>query len=66
MNQEQIEREREEIARLWHLAWDVTHRVFGSEDIFHDRTDDQDLALQAAGKEFVPVVMKLQGTETQR
>jgi TonB family protein len=42
-----------EMAHLWDLSSEVTDRVFGSKDIFRDRTEEDDLALQHAGKKFV-------------
>jgi TonB family protein len=42
------------MARLWSLASDITNRVFGSKDIFHDRTEEEDIALQRAGEKIVP------------
>jgi TonB family protein len=43
-----------EMAHLWDLSSEVTDRVFGSKDIFRDRTEEDDLALQHAGEKLVP------------
>ena len=43
-----------EIVRLWNLASDIAERVFGPKDIFHDRSEKDDLALQRAGEKLVP------------
>jgi len=43
-----------ELAHLWDLASKITDPVFGSTDIFHDRTEADDLILQRAGEKLVP------------
>ena len=43
-----------EIARLWDLTSTVTVRAFGEIDVFHDRRDEEDAALQNAGEKMVP------------
>jgi TonB family protein len=40
--------------RLWDLGSDITASVFGPRDIFHDRSEEEDLALQRAGEKLVP------------
>ena len=47
-------RSHPEIVRLWSLASDITDYAFGAKDIFHDRTEVDDLALQLAGEKLVP------------
>jgi len=42
------------MARLWYLTSEITDPVFGSKDIFHDRTEADDLALQRAGEKLAP------------
>ncbi|HEV1285978.1 MAG TPA: energy transducer TonB [Bryobacteraceae bacterium] len=46
-------RENPMMARLWDLASEITDQAFGPKDIFHDRTDEDDLALQRAGESVV-------------
>jgi TonB family protein len=41
------------MARLWDFASKITDRAFGSKDIFHDRSDEDDLVLQRAGERVV-------------
>ncbi|HYM06705.1 MAG TPA: energy transducer TonB [Terriglobales bacterium] len=43
-----------ELVRLWDLTREVTNRVFGSKDIFHDRTEEDNQILQRAGEKLVP------------
>jgi hypothetical protein len=43
-----------EMARSWDLMSEVTRRVFGEKDVFHDRGQEEDAALQSAGEKFVP------------
>jgi TonB family protein len=49
-----LKRAHPKLARLWDLAFGITHPVFGSKDIFHDRTEAEDLILQRAGEKLVP------------
>ena len=42
-----------EIARLWDIASDITDPAFGPKDIFHDRTEEDDLVLQRAGEKLI-------------
>lgn len=43
-----------EMARLWDLPGDIERRVFGEGDLFHDRQDAEEVALQSAGQKLVP------------
>ena len=43
-----------ELTHLWDLAYEVANRVFGSTDMFHNRTEEDDLALQQEGERLVP------------
>ena len=43
-----------EMARLWDLTGAITDRVFGKKDVFHDRRDEDEAALQSAGEKLVP------------
>jgi TonB family protein len=43
-----------EMARLWDLTGAITDRVFGKKDIFHDRRDEDEAALESAGEKLVP------------
>jgi hypothetical protein len=45
------------LARLWDLASEIQNSVFGPNDIFHDRTESEDLALQRAGQKLVSEVI---------
>ncbi len=45
-----------DLVRLWDIASEVTHRAFGSSEIFHDRTEKDDLALQHQGEKLIPVL----------
>lgn len=40
--------------RLWDLASEIAGSVIGPNDIFHDRSEDDDLALQRTGEKLVP------------
>jgi hypothetical protein len=43
-----------EMARLWNLASAIVDSAFGPNDIFHDRTEADDIALQRAGENMAP------------
>jgi TonB-like protein len=45
------------IGRLWQLTSDITHLAFGNRDVFHDQTEEDDLALQRAGESMLPVII---------
>ena len=51
---DKMKRDRPDVAGLWDLASRITAPLFGEKDIFHDRTEQDDLALQQAGKELLP------------
>jgi len=53
-NLKRLRRAHPEMARLWYLTSEITDPVFGSKDIFHDRTEADDLALQRAGEKLAP------------
>jgi len=42
------------MVQLWGLAGEVTATAFGPDDIFQDRGEEVDLALQRAGERLVP------------
>lgn len=42
------------IVRLWDLGSEITTAAFGPNDIFHDRSEADDLALQRAGEKMFP------------
>ncbi len=46
-----------EIARLWDLPAEITERGFGPKDIFHDRDEEDEIALQQAGEKIVPELL---------
>jgi Gram-negative bacterial TonB protein C-terminal len=46
-----------EIARLWDLPGEITERGFGPKDIFHDRAEEDESALQQAGEKVVPELL---------
>jgi TonB family protein len=52
-----LKREHPNIANLWNLASFMTDAAFGLKDIFHDRTEDDDMTLQRAGEKIVPELM---------
>jgi TonB family protein len=54
VNLERLRLAHPEMARLWDLASEITQPAFGARDIFHDRTEDDDLALQRTGEKLVP------------
>ena len=54
MHLERMKKTYPEIARLWELTAEITDQVFGSKDIFHDRTAEEDVFLQRAGADVVP------------
>lgn len=54
MDLKRLQRADPKMARLWDLASEITDQVFGPKDIFHDRTEADDLILQRAGESFVP------------
>jgi TonB family protein len=43
-----------EMARLWDLTGATTDHAFGKKDIFHDRREEDEAALQGAGEKLVP------------
>jgi hypothetical protein len=50
---ERLRRAQPDLARLWDLGSEITDPLFGSKDIFHDRTEADDLALQRAGETLI-------------
>jgi len=54
VNLKLLKRTHPEMARLWDLTEQITNRVFGSRDLFHNRTEEDDMALQRAGEKLVP------------
>jgi TonB family protein len=54
VNFERMKVAHPEIAALWNLAADVANPVFGENDIFHDRSEQEDRGLQAAGEKLIP------------
>ncbi|HXN45051.1 MAG TPA: energy transducer TonB [Bryobacteraceae bacterium] len=51
---ERLRQVHPEVARLWDLASEVTRSAFGAAEMFLDRTEDEDLALQRTGEKLVP------------
>ena len=51
---EKMKKSDPSIARPWDLGPEITALVFGPNDIFHDRSEEEDLALQRAGERLVP------------
>jgi TonB family protein len=51
---ERLRLDHPKLAHLWDLASGITDPVFGSKDIFHDRTDVDDATLQHDGETLVP------------
>jgi TonB family protein len=49
-----MQRAHPEMAGLWDLTSEIINPAFGSNDIFHDRTEEDDLVLQRAGEKLVP------------
>lgn len=49
-----LRRNEPKMARLWYLVSDIDDPVFGSKDIFHDRTEADEAALQLAGQRIAP------------
>jgi TonB family protein len=49
-----LRKARPEMARLWELAGTVENRVFGERNLFHDRQDAEEAALQSAGQKLIP------------
>ncbi len=54
VNLKKLKAARPEFARLWDLTSDITDRAFGDKDNFHDRSEEDDAALQKAGAKLVP------------
>jgi TonB family protein len=50
VDMKRLNRAEPKMARLWYLVSDIDDPVFGSKDIFHDRTEADDAALQFAGQ----------------
>jgi hypothetical protein len=42
------------LARLWDFASEIETSVFGPKDLFHDRTESDDLAFQRAARRYFP------------
>ena len=51
---ERAQKTKPEVARLWRFMSEITDGAFGSTDIFHDRTEEDDLVLQRAGEKELP------------
>jgi hypothetical protein len=49
-----MRRAHPDIARLWNLSAEIVDPSFGSKDPFHDRTEEDDLALQREGQKIAP------------
>jgi TonB family protein len=47
-----LQRAHPKLVRLWDLASEITDPVFGSKDIFHNRTEADDLTFQRAGEKL--------------
>ena len=46
-----------QLAHLWDLAGEIEDRVFGKNDVFHDRSDADEQELQRVGQTIVPELM---------
>lgn len=51
---DRLRRANPAMAGLWDLASAIADSAFGANDIFHDRTDAEDLTLQRSGERVVP------------
>jgi TonB family protein len=51
---DRLRRSHPEMANLWDLNSQIVNRAFGANDIFHDRTENDDLGLQRAGEKIAP------------
>ncbi|MBN9662470.1 MAG: hypothetical protein J0H49_30000 [Acidobacteria bacterium] len=54
VDMEQLKSTHPTLARLWSLPWEITEPAFGDKEVFHDRPEAEDLALQQAGERLVP------------
>ncbi len=43
-----------EMARLWELMSNLEAKAFGPKDVFHDRSGEDEVALQQAGAAMLP------------
>jgi TonB family protein len=46
-----------EMARLWDLPGAIADRAFGKDDLFRDRREEDEFALQEAGEKLVPEIL---------
>jgi TonB family protein len=51
---EKLKAARPEMAHLWDLPADVIDRAFGSKEVFNERDEQEDLALQRVAEKFIP------------
>lgn len=51
---EQLKSTHPALARLWSLSSEIVESTFGNKDVFHDRSEAEDSALQQAGEKLVP------------
>ena len=51
---ERLRRAHPDMADLWDLASLITNAAFGPKDLFHNRSEEDDMALQRAGEKIVP------------
>ena len=49
-----MRRAHPEMVRLWTLSTDVINPAFGEKDLFHNRSEEDDLLLQRAGQALLP------------
>jgi len=54
VNLDRLGQTHPEITRLWGMASEILYKAFGSKDIFHDNSEEDNLVLQRAGNKFVP------------
>jgi TonB family protein len=50
----QMRQDHPEMTDLWDLSSKIVSRLFGVKDIFQDRTEEDDIALQHEGEKFLP------------
>lgn len=54
LDMEKMKAVHPEVAALWTLTADVTSPVFGENDIFHERSEQENAVLQSEGARLVP------------
>ncbi|QOY85069.1 hypothetical protein [Paludibaculum fermentans] len=54
VDRKQLKSTHPDMARLWDLSSKIANPVFDNKDLFHDRSEPEDLALQKAGERLRP------------